>query len=164
MRPREHHHARMLPQWSCAAEFSQRPPKTLSTQRPPPHSSNSGDLTAVPSNLVLSDRSPVRPLEPSASTHSPGVPRPPAKPGVEPGRTTLPQHPRVTHPTARTRAPSPCSHLARHPPHRVLRLCTTPPLLRSSTSPPQHCTPRQACVRKHTHKRSQRAVSLCAFF
>ena len=43
------------------------------------------------------------------------------------------------------------------------------PLLRSSAPPPlRHsmCAPRgkHARVRKHTHKRSKRAVSLCAFF
>ena len=77
-----------------------------------------------------------------------GMPRPPAQPCFEPGRR-LPQHPRVTH---HTHAPSPCSHLARHPPQRVLRLCTSPSLLRSSTSPPQHvCTPRQACTCAQAH-------------
>ena len=86
--------------------------------------------------------------------------RPPAKPCFEPGRQ-LTQHPRLTH---HTPAPSPCSHLARHPPHRVLRLCTSPPLLRSSTSPPQHCTPRQAYACASTQAYSQRAASLCAFF
>ena len=130
----------------------QRPPKTLSTQRPPPHSRfgrySRTDLPSDHSN------------PPHRRTRQACLDRRPS-PGSSPA-APLPQHPRVTHPTARTRARSPCSHLARHPPHRVLRLCTTPPLLRSSTSPPQHCTPRQACVRKHTHKRSQRAVaSVC---
>ena len=88
------------------------------------------------------------------------VARPPAKLCFEPGRQ-LTQHPRLTH---HTPAPSPCSHLTRHPPHRVLRLCTSPPLLRSSTSPPQHCTPRQAYACASTQAYSQRAASLCAFF
>ena len=50
-------------------------------------------------------------------------PRPPGQPCFEPPRPTTTTTPHsVTH---HTHAPSPCSHLARHPPHRVLRLYTT---------------------------------------
>ena len=109
----------------------QRPPKTLSTQRPPPHSRfgrySRTDLPSDHSN------------PPHRRTRQACLDRR-AKPCFEPGRP-LPQHPRVTH---HTHAPSPCSHLARHPPHRVLRLCTTPPLLRSSTSL-RHPRPRRVC-------------------
>ena len=82
---------------------SETPQNVINSETPPPFKIWT----------VLSDRSPVRPLEPSASTHSPGMPRPPAKPCFEPG----PHHYHNTHasPTTRThRHPALTSHGLHH--------------------------------------------------
>ena len=130
------------PNGRARQNFPRDPQKPYQLRDPPPFNGNNGEDRQIGRDLSDHSNPPHRRTRQACLDRRPSPGSSPAAP--------LPQHPRVTHPTARTRAQSPCSHLARHPPHRVLRLCTTPPLLRSSTSPPQHCTPRQACVRKHT--------------
>ena len=97
----------------------QRPPKTLSTQRPPPHSRfgrySRTDLPSDHSN------------PPHRRTRQACLDR-------RPSPVSSPAHTTTTTPTRHPPHARTVTHLARHPPHRVLRLCTTPPLLRSFLS------------------------------
>ena len=138
----------MLPR---GARGSTGPPRALSTQRPPPQFKSNIEVVQIWTGLSTD-----LPSDP-ASTHSPGVPRPPS-PGSSPA-----DHCHDTHasPTTRTdRHPALTSRGIHH-----IECSASAPHLRSSAPPLlRHCTPRQACVRKHTHKHSQRPVPLCAFF
>ena len=131
----EHHHAatkcarlkcsRYGPTQRPQLQINSETPPHNSIRDPPPSQLNSRPPKSTQLRVTATCR------RPTPHRRIAGTFRPPAKPGVEPGRP-LPQHPRVTH---HTHAPSPCSHLARHPPHRVhrvLRLTSAPPLLRSS--------------------------------
>ena len=145
VRPREHHHAA-----TRREGLHGTPQGFINSETPPPFKSN---IEVVQIWTGLSTDLPSDP----ASTHSPGVPRPPS-PGSSPA-----DHCHDTHasPTTRTDRHPALTSRGIHHIECTTHLSSAPRRLHFSATA---LHPRQACVRKHTHKRSQRAVPLCAFF